>query len=183
MYILVVIGLFCQYHSQVIGCKDSSPKYFVSSGMLNSTQLKIARYGIFGHFLALAEVWTLWVLPSSLFFQLNLLVVLKKSFPLILDLSSSFHCRCSVQLLRARVLSVTDARYYLCGSVCVHDAVSELAVCQSVFFPSTTTIMKSGIHKNKLIFARMITTKILQLSSTKRKLATPTKTKKIMNFR
>jgi len=26
VFILVVVGLFCQYHSQVIGWKDSSPK-------------------------------------------------------------------------------------------------------------------------------------------------------------
>jgi len=37
VFILVVVGLFCQYHSQVIGCKDSSPKCYVLSGTLNST--------------------------------------------------------------------------------------------------------------------------------------------------
>jgi len=27
VFILVVVGMFCQYHSQVIGWKDSSPKW------------------------------------------------------------------------------------------------------------------------------------------------------------
>ena len=37
VFILVVVGLFCQYHSQVIGWKDSEITYYVSSGTLNSS--------------------------------------------------------------------------------------------------------------------------------------------------
>ena len=38
VFFLVVVSLFCQYHSQVIGWKDlSSKRAIVSSGTLNST--------------------------------------------------------------------------------------------------------------------------------------------------